>query len=95
MLGQQRIAILQSKPSPCCVGTAGASRASYNADQITELTALEAVDLLCSRRVTAVQYATALLNRAAEVDCLNTYASLDRARVRTPAQDQPQNSNCA
>ena len=68
---------LLSFPSFAEVGGA----ASYTTDQLTELTAVEAVELLCTKKISAVQYASALLTRAEEIDCLNTYASLDQARV--------------
>ena len=58
-----------------------AGAASYTTDELTELTAVEAVELLCTKNISAVQYATALLTRAEEIDCLNTYATLDQTRV--------------
>jgi hypothetical protein len=42
---------------------------------------VEAVELLCTRKIAAVQYAAALLDRADDIECLNTYATVDRARV--------------
>lgn len=45
------------------------------------MSAAEAVDLLCSRKITAVEYAKALLARAEEIDCLNSYAELDSHKV--------------
>ena len=42
-----------------------------------ELGVVEAVEELCSRRVTAVQYAEALLQRAAKHSCINAYAHVD------------------
>lgn len=48
---------------------------------LLELGAKEAVDLLCSRQITAVQYASALLDQAENIKCLNTYAELDRDKV--------------
>jgi len=47
---------------------------------------VEAVELLCTRSITAVQYATALLDRADEIYCLNTYATLHRVRVSSKPQ---------
>jgi mandelamide amidase len=55
--------------------------APHDAQRLITLTASEAVDELCSRRVSAAAYATALLKRARAVECLNVWAALDPARV--------------
>ena len=57
-----------------CLGAAAAK-------PLTELTAVEAVDLLCRKKITAVQYASALLDRSGELQCLNTFATLDTTQV--------------
>ena len=49
---------------------------------------MEAVTLLCNQTITAVEYAQALLQRAGELECLNSYAALDATQV-TPAFMQP------
>ena len=53
----------------------------YSVEELSDLSAAEAVDLLCSRKITAVEYAKALLARAEEIDCLNSYAELDSHKV--------------
>ena len=42
---------------------------------LADLTATEAVEQLCSRNCTAVQYATALLQRTSEWQCLNAVSA--------------------
>ncbi|KAK9859869.1 hypothetical protein WJX84_001886, partial [Apatococcus fuscideae] len=52
-----------------------------------DLTAKEAKELLCSKRLTAVEYNTALLERVNGVACLNTFASLDTEKVLKEAAE--------
>jgi mandelamide amidase len=52
-------------------------------DSIAEMTAAQAVELLCSRKMTAVQYAQAMLQRAEQYACINAFAVLDAEKVKT------------
>lgn len=61
--------------------------APHDAQRLITLTASEAVDELCSRRVSAAAYAKSLLKRAREVECLNVWAALDPARVLREAAE--------
>ena len=52
---------------------------------VHQLSSTEAVELLCSRKLTAVQYATALLERATKTFvCINAFAFLDAEKVPSP-----------
>ena len=50
--------------------------------QIASMTATEAVAQLCSRKMTALQYAEAVLEIADTYSCLNIFSFLDRKKVR-------------
>lgn len=54
------------------------------AREIAELTATKAIDMLCSRKITAVQYAEALLDRAKAYACVNGFAFMDSEKVYMP-----------
>ena len=56
---------------------------AFSSEELVELSAEAAVELLCSRQVTAVQYAQALLERAHNYSCINAFASLPAEKVRT------------
>ena len=56
---------------------------AFSSEELVEFSAEAAVDLLCSRQVTAVQYAQALLERANNYSCINAFASLPAEKVRT------------
>lgn len=58
-----------------------AGGSSLDARAIAELTASEAVNLLCSRKISAVQYAEALLTRAEKYSCVNGFAFMDVEKV--------------
>ena len=60
-------------------GTCGSSPAACD---LSELTATEAVKALCDRTITAVAYASAMLKKAEEWECLNAYAHLNATKVR-------------
>ena len=66
-----------------CVLLVAAVRALATAEQeaLVELGVGAAVQKLCAREVTAVQYAEALLARARNYTCINAYASLDEEKV--------------
>lgn len=49
--------------------------------EMVELTAVDAVARLCAGRITATEYAEALLAQIDTHRCLNTFASLDAAKV--------------
>lgn len=49
---------------------------------LTDLSAAQAVQMLCARDVTAVQYASALLAKAQQWECVNAWSEVDAARVR-------------
>lgn len=49
--------------------------------RLAKLSAVDAVSALCSGHLTAVTYATALLHRIAEFECLNAWAALNPGRV--------------
>ncbi len=49
--------------------------------EISELSSVEAIDLLCAKKLTAVQYATTLLERATTYQCINSFAFLDSEKV--------------
>ena len=51
---------------------------------MAEATASEAIEMLCSRRISAVQYAEALLDRAKTYACVNGFAFLDSQKVYVP-----------
>ena len=55
---------------------------AFSSEELVELSAEAAVALLCSRQVTAVQYAQALLERANNYSCISTFASLQAEKVR-------------
>ncbi|EIE21247.1 amidase signature enzyme [Coccomyxa subellipsoidea C-169] len=48
---------------------------------LTDLSAAQAVEMLCARDITAVQYASALLAKAQEWECINAWAEIDPAKV--------------
>ena len=50
---------------------------------LTDLSAVQAVEMLCSRDISAVQYASALLAKAREWACINAWSEIDPARVRS------------
>ena len=50
---------------------------------LTDLSAAQAVEMLCARDITAVQYASALLAKAQEWECINAWAEIDPAKVKT------------
>ena len=50
---------------------------------LTDLSAAQAVEMLCARDITAVQYASALLAKAQEWECINAWAEIDPAKVQT------------
>lgn len=54
--------------------------------RLLALSGTQAVAELCAGRVTAADYATALLLRASETQCLNAWAALQPARVLAEAQ---------
>lgn len=54
-------------------------------ESLIRLSAVEASEMLCSGRVTAVRYATALLKRMRETECLNAWAAVDPGRVLSEA----------
>ena len=49
--------------------------------KLIDMTASEAVDSLCTRRVTAEQYAQAVLAQAESSVCINAYAALNVTKV--------------
>ena len=51
---------------------------------LADLTATQAIAMLCARDTTAVVYAQALLDRydAGGYECLNAFISLNRSQVR-------------
>ncbi|KAK9849931.1 hypothetical protein WJX84_011846 [Apatococcus fuscideae] len=53
---------------------------------LAELGTAEAVERLCARNITSVQYATALLQRGHLWECLNAFSEVDVERVLTEAQ---------
>ncbi|CAL5224479.1 g7172 [Coccomyxa viridis] len=55
-------------------------------DILVEFGVVEAVEELCSRRVTAVRYAEALLQRAAKHRCINAYAHVENYQVLKEAR---------
>lgn len=59
---------------------AGAGLSKQQAEMV-ELTAVDAVARLCAGRITATEYAEALLAQIDTHQCLNTFASLDAAKV--------------
>ena len=61
-----------------CVLLAG-SQTSW---QIASMSATEAVAQLCSRKMTALQYAEAVLEIAETYSCLNVFSFLDKEKVR-------------
>jgi len=78
---------------------ADALAAPRDAARLVQLSAAAAAEELCSRRVSAVDYATALLKRARETECLNAWAALDPARVlreaaAEDAREAPQRPLC-
>jgi hypothetical protein len=64
---------------PICDASTGASK--LTTEQIADLTSTEAIDLLCARKLTAVEYATALLERAKKFECINSFAFLRPEQV--------------
>lgn len=60
--------------------------ANYEPDVLglANLTAAEAITQLCSGRITAVQYATALLGEAQRWECINAWSALNVERVAGP-----------
>lgn len=50
--------------------------------QIASLPATEAVEQLCSRKLTALQYAEAVIEIAETYTCLNIFSFLDKEKVR-------------
>ena len=53
---------------------------------LTDLSAVQAVEMLCNRDITAVQYASASLAKAREWECINAWSEIDPARVRCSSQ---------
>ena len=58
-----------------------AGKVSATSSQLEELPVSDAIAELCSRRVTAVQYAEALLQRIEKHSCINAFAHLDAEKV--------------
>ena len=52
---------------------------------LAALSASKAVELLCTRSITAVDYATALLRTAHAWECINAWSTIDAQRVRQRA----------
>ena len=66
---------MPAHPSLNCVG----SQTSW---QIASMSATEVVAQLCSRKMTALQYAEAVLEIAETYSCLNIFSFLDKRKVR-------------
>ena len=92
LIGKHAVTYSQPAASRSVASTGHAasqcSTSGLTFEDITELTAVEAVTLLCNQTITAVEYAQALLQRAGELECLNSYAALNATQV-TPAFKQP------
>jgi len=69
--------LLANSTSPSTLSTANTS--------VTDLTATQAIAMLCSRNMTAVQYVQALFGHydAGGFECLNAFISLNRTQVRS------------
>ena len=52
----------------------------------TDLSAVQVVEMLCNRDITAVQYASASLAKAKEWSCINAWSEIDPARVSSSVQ---------
>jgi len=48
---------------------------------LTDLSAAQAVEMLCARDITAMQYASASLAKAHEWECINAWSEIDPAKV--------------
>ena len=59
---------------------------AYNVTALTDLTTVEAVRMLCDRDIIAEEYATALLQKAHEWECINTWADIDPKQVSQAAR---------
>ena len=57
--------------------------------QIASMSATEVVAQLCSRKMTALQYAEAVLEIAETYSCLNIFSFLDRRKVRCVCRAVP------
>ena len=54
----------------------------FSLDSLPELTATEAVALLCSRQITAVEYVQSLLDRLdSGWECLNAFSTINTTQV--------------
>lgn len=62
-------------------GLKNSGKTQLNARDVAEATAIKAIDLLCSRKITAVQYAEALLERIEKLSCVNGFAFVDSKKV--------------
>jgi len=77
LLGRQEHSSLTARvPKMLCVPVG--SQTSW---QIASLSAAEAVAQLCSRKMTALQYAEAVLEIAETYTCLNAFSFLEREKV--------------
>jgi hypothetical protein len=70
-----------------CAGLCGHGTSA--ATDLADLTAAEAVEGLCARNFTAVEYNKALLDRIKAVECLNSFAAIDPGKVRPPHPGRP------
>ena len=79
-----------SATSAACDGIIGPKVSSHDdfeagsggdIQDLTSLSAVKAVELLCNREVTATQYAKALLHQAGELRCLNTFSTMNSSQV--------------
>ena len=57
--------------------------------QIASLPAAEAIAQLCSRKMTALQYAEAVTEIAETYSCLNAFSFLDKDKVAVPPKFLP------
>jgi Asp-tRNA(Asn)/Glu-tRNA(Gln) amidotransferase A subunit family amidase len=57
------------------------SAGSTQGSGAAELSALQATELLCNKRITAVEYATELLQRATDFQCINAFAHINPEQV--------------
>ena len=65
----------------------GLARAGFAyAQDLASLSVTDAVALLCARNITAVEYATAIIEKSEQHECLNGYAHFDPDKVSQSAR---------
>ncbi|KAK9812807.1 hypothetical protein WJX72_004169 [[Myrmecia] bisecta] len=84
--GGRQLAQTAAAPAPSAAVAALLAPLTAAETQLVSLTASAAITQLCSRNITAVQYASAILKQVKMYTCINAFAALDPAKVLADAK---------